>query len=219
MGDRGRRIRASTRARRGGATGHRFALVAAAIAALVLSRSTRPEPTELVIDPPLLTQLQTLAEGLQREIVLCLQGTIRGETAVAREFVMPVPRLSTPTRSSFDPCPRGTLASWHNHPRVGELARAAGPPRTPAPESVSRQLCVLSETDIRTAARLRHPFVVVSVDAGTWCWWGLREVDRFAEQSIAPGLPAPERLAERAIDAAWARPALVEAGLQGPGSR
>lgn len=219
MGDRTRRVRTRARSRGGGASGHRFAVLAAALAGLVVSRSTRPEPTELVIEPALLTQLQTLAEGLQREIVLCLQGTIRNETAVAREFVMPVPRLSTPTRSSFDPCPRGTLASWHNHPRVGDLARARGPWRTAAPANAVRQLCVLSETDIHTAARLRHPFVVVSVDAGTWCWWRLREVDRFERQSIAPGLPAPERLAEGGLDAAWARPALAEAGLPEPDTR
>ncbi|MDH3734338.1 MAG: hypothetical protein OEU54_12430 [Gemmatimonadota bacterium] len=161
-------------------------------------------PSELVIEPALLTRLQTLAEGLHREIVLCLEGQVRGSRAVVDDFVMPTPRLSTPTRSSFDRCPAGTLASWHNHPRTGAppVGHAAAGPSSYA----SRRLCVLSETDIQTAERLRHPFVVVSVDARTWCWWGLDEVDRFAARAIAPGPPSPERIARAGQTAAWARP-------------
>lgn len=182
-------------------------MVAAAVAigAAVL-RQTRPAPAELVIDLPLLTRLQTLAEGLHREVVLCLTGHVRGGTAVVVDFEMPVPRLSTPTRSSFDPCPRGTIASWHNHPPLaGAAALASGSPFGSTSER-ARRLCVLSETDIGTAARLGHPFVVVAVDARTWCWWRLSEVQRFAEQSISPGPPAPDRLARGAEWAAWARP-------------
>ena len=164
-------------------------------------------PSELVIEPALLTRLQTLAEGLHREIVLCLEGRVWGDRAIVTDFVMPTPRLSTPTRSSFDQCPAGTLASWHNHPRSAA---------TPASSrhgsgSASRRLCVLSETDIRTAERLRHPFVVVAVDARTWCWWGIDEVDSFAARSISPAPPSPERIARADLSAAWARPSTIEA--------
>lgn len=185
----------------------RLVLAAVALAiALALYRSQRPPPTELVLELPLLTRIQTLAEGLHREVVLCLTGRVRGNTAIADGFEMPTPRLSTPTRSSFDPCPRGTLASWHNHPPItGPVGVVAGSPFGSDAER-ARRLCVLSQTDIQTAARLRHPFVVVSVDAKTWCWWRLSEVDRFAEQSIAPGPPSPERLARADEEAAWARP-------------
>lgn len=182
-------------------------LAAVALAlAIALYRSTRPPPRELVIELPLLTRIQTLAEGLHREVVLCLTGRVRGDTAMVDGFHMPTPRLSTPTRSSFEPCPPETLASWHNHPPLpGPGVAAAGSPFDSS-EDRARRLCVLSQTDIRTATRLRHPFVVVSVDAKTWCWWRLSEVDRFAEQAIAPGPPSPGRLARADGEAAWARP-------------
>jgi len=185
----------------------RLALAAVALTiALALFRSHRPPPTELVIDLPLLTRIQTLAEGLHREVVLCLTGQVRGTTAIADAFHMPTPRLSTPTRSSFDPCPQGTLASWHNHPPLAGVTPVAAASPFGSGAERARRLCVLSQTDIQTAARLRHPFVVVSVDAKTWCWWPLSEVDRFAEQAIAPGPPSPERLARADEEAAWARP-------------
>lgn len=189
----------------------RRALVAAvALGPLTAIPATRQAPTELIVDPELLTRLQTLAEGLHREVVLCLEGSVHGTTAVVDDFVMPTPRLSTPTRSSFDRCPRRTLASWHNHPRAISAASAGDPDPRPASRSVARRLCVLSETDIRTAARLRHPFVVVSVDASTWCWWTLDEVDGFAEAAIAPAPPSPERIARAEQGAAWARPSTIE---------
>jgi hypothetical protein len=167
----------------------------------VLQRS----PDVLVIEPELLTRLQTLAEGLHQEVVLCLKGSVRGNRAIVDDFVMPVPRLSTPTRSSFERCPRQTLASWHNHPPnmlapIGTRVSAASDAHR------ARRLCVLSQTDIQTAGRLRHPFVVVSVDAKTWCWWGLDEVDQFAAADISPAPPSPERIARADGTEAWARP-------------
>ncbi len=202
--------RIATGRRRGWGRAASLCLVACGVAALTASamryRSLRPLPRDLVIELPLLTRLQTLAEGLHREVVLCLTGHVHGTTAVAADFHMPLPRLSTPTRSSFDPCPSGTLASWHNHP---PFSGAEGPPiLSPFPSRAerARRLCVLSETDIHTASRLRHPFVVVAVDAKTWCWWRLGEVDRFAEQAISPGPPAPGRLTSANEESAWARP-------------
>ncbi len=183
--------------------------LALVVTALIGSNALGPAPTELVIEPELLTRLQTLAEGLHREIVLCLQGRVSRGRALVNDFVMPLPKLSTPTRSSFERCPRGTLASWHNHPRAMIAPAVVGGGARAASTHTARRLCVLSETDIRTAERLRHPFVVVSVDARTWCWWGLSEVDQFAERAISPGPPSPERIA-RADDAtAWAQPSTV----------
>lgn len=193
-----------------------LALVAVTVAAaLAVGHGHRPAPTELVIELPLLTRLQTLAEGLHREVVLCLTGRVRGATAIIDGFDMPTPRLSTPTRSSFDPCPEGTLASWHNHPRLAGVIPVAAASPFDSGDERARRLCVLSQTDIRTATRLRHPFVVVSVDARTWCWWRLSEVDRFAEQAIAPGPPSPERLAHADDEAAWARPSTDVAEEEG----
>ena len=192
---------------------HRFARAAGLLAGflLVLSRFGAPEagrPVELVLEPDLLAKIQTLADGLHKEIVLCLTGRHAGDTAYASDFVMPTPRLSTPTRSSFDACPRNTLASWHNHPAElgsGGIRRVARGLLDDS-EWRARWLCVLSDTDIATAERLRHPFIVVSVDGATWCWWGLSEVEHFARQAIAPGPPSPDRMARGASAGQWARP-------------
>lgn len=195
--------RARMEIRRSSGSVRRFCFAAALAFATWLSVRVSPgTPTELVVEPALLSRLQTLAEGLHREIVLCLQGDVRGSRATASDFVMPVPRLSTPTRSSFDRCPTGTLASWHNHPRT--LVDGAATFATS--REGSRRLCVLSETDIHTAERLRHPFVVVAVDARTWCWWGLEEVDRFAARAISPAPPSPERITFAGASPTWARP-------------
>jgi len=43
----------------------------------------------LVLAPSLLRRLSLLAAGLDREVVLCLQGTVVGDTALLREFAMP----------------------------------------------------------------------------------------------------------------------------------
>ena len=163
------------------------------------------QPTEFVVEADLLARLQTLADGLHNEIVLCLAGPVRGDVAFADNFEMPIPRESSPMRSSFDPCPDGTLASWHNHPSSGGSA-STGSAERGSSLSRAQRLCVLSETDIATAGRLRYPFVVVAVDGRTWCWWTLAEVDAFAEQSIAPGPPAPGRIASHAAMPSWSKP-------------
>ncbi len=184
--------------------GGRVGLGAALILLVVFSQWPGPTPSNLVIEAELLAKLQTLADGLHKEVVLCLTGESERDTARADDFVMPAPRLSTTTRSSFDACPEGTLASWHNHPRALQGWRAASTTAWEARDA--RRLCVLSDTDIRTAERLRHPFIVVSVDARTWCWWSLAEVERFARESISPGPPAPDRLAGDERVAVWAQP-------------
>ena len=136
------------------------------------------QPRQLVVEADLLSKLRTLAGGLHHEIVLCLSGRIHGDTAWASELYMPVPHLSTSTRSSFERCPTGTLATWHNHPP----ARAAFSPAMARGSSARGpgRLCSLSTTDARTAARLGHPFAVVGVDREVWCWWTLAEVRRLA---------------------------------------
>src|SRR6266478_8961702 len=43
----------------------------------------------LVLAPSLLRRISLLAAGLDREVVLCLQGTVVGDTALVGEFTMP----------------------------------------------------------------------------------------------------------------------------------
>src|SRR6266480_496258 len=102
----------------------------------------------LVLAPSLLRRLSLLAAGLDREVVLCLQGTVAGDTAQAREFAMP-----DIVHSSVDAAT--TLAVWHNHPWVGPDSSFGV--RTP------EDLCSLSQPDLRTVVADSIPFAVVSV--------------------------------------------------------
>ena len=170
--------------------GKRICSVAAAALLLGVSGGSpwpSSSPSEFMVAPDVLARLQTLSAGLHNEIVLCLKGRIRGDTAFVESFEMPVPRESTPLRSSFDPCPAGTFASWHNHPPSPRPAARGNSSILPESRRRARRLCVLSGTDIGTARKLAYPFVVVSVDVETWCWWSLDEVEGFASRSISPG--------------------------------
>ncbi|NNG16942.1 MAG: hypothetical protein HKM89_10715 [Gemmatimonadales bacterium] len=143
-------------------------------------------PSRLVIERPLLSKLQALAAGLHAELVLCLQGVPAGDDMRLTDFSMPEQRVGTGHRSSFLPCPDNTAAVWHNHPMSDpstylDTRRPRGEPVPP------RELCALSKSDIRTTSRLGYPFIVVSVDAETWCWWTLEQVMRFERQGSTLG--------------------------------
>jgi uncharacterized cupin superfamily protein len=149
---------------------------------LVLATSTPTPPVRLVLDPALLVRLQTLAAGLQSEIVLCLTGTAHGDTVVATGFTMPDPQLSAADHATFGPCPQEAVAIWHNHPLETRVSM------TP------RELCSLSETDIHTAAQIGQPFVVIAVDASTWCWWSHDQVRSLAARNAPRGDPVPGQI-------------------------
>src|SRR2546427_1183409 len=75
--------------------------VIALVTALALALPGPPPtpPARLVVEPGLLSRLQTLAAGLHNEIVLCLTGTTSGDTAVAGGVSMrppPAPRAPQP---------------------------------------------------------------------------------------------------------------------------
>ena len=71
----------------------------------------------LVLAPSLLRRLSLLAAGLDREVVLCLQGAVAGDTALVQELTMPVIVRSSVDAVTPLPCPPATtLAVWHNHP-------------------------------------------------------------------------------------------------------
>src|SRR5438045_9268689 len=70
----------------------------------------------LVLAPSLFRRLSVLAAGLDREVVLCLQGSISGDTAVVRELVMPDLVRSTVDAVEAEPCAPRTLAGWSNLP-------------------------------------------------------------------------------------------------------
>src|SRR5947209_15621031 len=69
----------------------------------------------LVLAPSVLRRISLLAAGLDREVVLCFQGTVAGDTALVRDFEMPDLVSSTADQVQPAPCAPGTLAVWHNH--------------------------------------------------------------------------------------------------------
>lgn len=175
----------------------------------VVARAQQPAEPRLVIAPQLLARIQTLAAGLHNEIVLCLTGTTDESTTTADGFVMPDPNVSHADRASFGSCPRDAVAIWHNHP-LDPRSVAAEPTdgdralptlNRPRPHGDSSlrpvDLCVLSQTDIRTAAREAAPFVVVSVDRDTWCWWSLDQVRKLAASNALRGSAVPGQIALR----------------------
>lgn len=172
-------------------------------AAGVAALSPEPEyPSRLVLDAALLTRLRTLAAGLHNEIVLCLTGSVDGPSAVATGFVMPDPHLSDTDRAAFGPCPSESVAIWHNHPLDGAASVTAPAERAYArprgdPNASPRDLCALSETDIRTAAREGYPFAVVAVDGETWCWWSRDQVRDLAARKARRGDPVPGQIESR----------------------
>lgn len=152
-----------------------------------------PPPVRLVVDSALLARLQTLAAGLQNEIVLCLTGTVNGAEALATGFTIPAPQRSSSDHATFAPCPTAAVAIWHNHPlevNAGDtIARPRGDPRLTA-----RDLCALSETDIRTMSQGSHLFVVISVNAETWCWWSREQVRDLAARHALLGAAVPGQI-------------------------
>src|SRR2546427_3322624 len=73
----------------------------------------------MVLTPSLFRRLSLLAAGLDREVVLCLQGSVTGDTAFVQELVMPDLYRSTVDAVVPEPCGPATLAVWHNHPWTG----------------------------------------------------------------------------------------------------
>jgi len=120
----------------------------------------------LVLTPSLFRRLSLLAAGLDREVVLCLQGSVSGDTAVVRDFVMPDLLRSTADLVEPQPCLPTTLAVWHNHPWTG--------PDSSFGVKTPEDLCSLSQPDLRTVVADSIPFAVVSVGRTPRpivCWW------------------------------------------------
>lgn len=167
------------------------------LSATLLAAPAPPElrPTELAIAPDVSARLEVLAAGLHREVVMCLVGTVRGTTARADELHMPVPHASTSTQVVTGPCPRGTVATWHNHPSG---ATSSGPPwrarragdSASNPDAASSEswaaadgpsTCQPSRRDVATAVRLRIPFLVIGDGAGNHCVHSLTRLEALQD--------------------------------------
>lgn len=146
-------------------------------------------PDQLAISSTLLSKLQTLAGGLHHEIILCLLGDVVGDTARVSEFMMPEPMRSTVGHSSARPCPSGSIAAWHNHPTMSLAPFEPGQGEVDSREPGA--MCALSAADLRSADLHAFPFVVISVDRDTWCWWTQTDVARFRAQGLSVAMALP----------------------------
>jgi len=144
------------------AAGHAQAPLTAADSAILASQPLK----RLALAPSLLRRVSLLAAGLDREVVLCLQGTAAGDSALVEDFVMPDLVSSTADQVQPLPCGRGTLAVWHNHPWTG--------PDSTFGVKTPEDLCSLSQPDLRTVVADSIPFAAVSVGRTARpiiCWW------------------------------------------------
>ena len=144
----------------------------------------------LQIAPSLVRRLSVLAAGLDREIVLCLEGRVSRDTAVVEELVMPDVIRSTVDGVEPRPCPAATLAVWHNHPWIA--------PDSTFGVKTPEDLCSLSELDLKSVIADSIPFAVVSVGRAARpvvCWWRrvqavinrrVRFLPRFPRQWVEP---------------------------------
>src|SRR2546422_1708515 len=142
----------------------------------------------LVLTPSLFRRLSLLAAGLDREVVLCLQGSVSGDTAVVRDFVMPDLLRSTAGLVEPQPCVPTTLAVWHNHPWTG--------PDSSFGVKTPEDLCSLSQPDLRTVVADSIPFAVVSVGRTPRpivCWWRRVQAGGHRPLEVFPRLPPPWR--------------------------
>ena len=132
----------------------------------------------LVLAPSVLRRISLLAAGLDREVVLCFQGTVAGDTALVRDFEMPDLVSSTADQVQPAPCAPGTLAVWHNHPWTG--------PDSTFGVKTPEDLCSLSQPDLRSVIADSVPFAVVSVGrtggGPIVCWW--RRVQAVVNQHV-----------------------------------
>ncbi len=146
-------------------------------------------PDRLVMEAPLVAMLQTLAGGLHNEITLCLTGESADGLATVSDLA--IPEQTGPTFDGAAPplCPPGALAAWHNHATgVGEWGIASYADRG---SIAHRSRCTLSPADLQAAEHQEFPFVVVSGDPDTWCWWTRADVRGFADKglSVGPSIP------------------------------
>jgi hypothetical protein len=141
---------------------HAQAQLTATDSAILRSQPLR----RLVLAPSVLRRLSLLAAGLDREVVLCLQGRVAGDTALAQDFVMPDLVSSAADAVQPRPCGPSTLAVWHNHPWSG--------PDSSFGIKTPEDFCSLSQPDLRTVVADSIPFAVVSVGRAQRpivCWW------------------------------------------------
>ena len=121
-------------------------------------------PNHLQLTPQVRFQLHVLSVGLVREIQVCIQGFVLGDTAYATGLYIPTLHLSDVGRSVAAACGANAIAKYHNHPRATIMA-VQGDTLV-----FQRAGCYLSGTDIRTSRVFPTPFTMVG-SGKLLCYW------------------------------------------------
>jgi len=146
------------------------ALALSCLLALVVVR----EPTQLHVPRDIRHRLDTLADTLPIEVVVCLTGFVRGDTGYVTGMSMAKLLESTPYTAIAEPCPRPeTIALWHNHP-------------TSDRPIVLLYQCALSGPDIRKILAEQYEFAVVQPRSTHYCWWTRQQIRQAKDEPYLP---------------------------------
>ena len=134
----------------------------------------------LTIAPQVFDELDHLADTLQVETVRCLIGTVHGMTAMIDLAYEPPVMFNSPTRVSYQSCPRATIILWHNHPKFAGVD--------------AEYACYMSSTDILEGSDPRGPpLQMVQVNRDVACWWLKRQVTQAVGQPLLRPLESHQR--------------------------
>lgn len=148
-------------------------------------------PNHLRLSQQVRFQLHVLSRGLVREIQVCIQGFVVGDTAYATGLYIPHLYLSDVRRSVAAECGPDSIAKYHNHPRVAI--------RSVRGDTIvfARSVCYLSGTDIRTSKA--SPIAFTMVGSGyLLCYWPFAQL-----LSVTDAWPLPS---DSGNVLRWARP-------------
>lgn len=116
----------------------------------------------------------TLTRGMDYEVFACGVGTMQRDTSTVVSWTIPGQMGDTAHVLTFEPCPKNTVAVFHNHPWTG--------PAMSQGMLSPKDLCALSRPDEESVVRSVIPWAVVGV--GRWspesvyvCWWPRLYVD------------------------------------------
>ncbi len=133
---------------------------------------------DLVIAPAVSDNLALLFSQFDTELVLCLEGELRGADLYITDFRMPHILASEQGRVQASGCKRSSkvVGTWHNHPAPSRLLVASDA------EQLARN-CYLSRTDIADFLRRKDALVsVVSCAPNVLAYWRRQDVDALTTE-------------------------------------
>ncbi|UCF20920.1 MAG: hypothetical protein JSU87_05825 [Gemmatimonadota bacterium] len=142
---------------------------------------------DLVVAPAVSDNLALLFSQFDTELVLCLEGELRGADLHITDFRMPHILASEHGRVQAAGCKRTgkVVGTWHNHPANSRLLIS------PDAAESSRN-CYLSRTDIADFLRRKDALIsVVSCAPSVLAYWRRQDVESLTTEVAM--LTAPDR--------------------------